>query len=145
MKRLALSLYLAATPLLPTLAAADEVWTSDLVGTIVYEADIGDVAVFSAGDNSVHLYIEGLAGMYANAGRFQGYWLENTAGTCGSSLTGADGWVSENWGTLELEFDPNGPERSYTVWIGECGADYIGEFYATPVGAEPAPAPAPTK
>lgn len=127
-----LSLIALCLAVAPTLASADESWNSSQYGTIVYEADIGNYAVFSMGGGDVRLYLEGLAGRYENAGTYNGYWVSNLAGACDYSITGADGRSSNNWGNLQLTFDSNAPARSYTVSLSICNNAFTEQFYATP-------------
>ncbi len=133
MKTLALAFGLLVTP---TLALADEVWTSPQMGTIVYEADQGLVAILSMpgshpGSN-VYLYVEGMGGNYGNIGTYSGYWIEKAPGDCATERTGADGRMSDNWGLLEITLQASGDGRAFTGRLGACGGAFTDEFHAAP-------------
>jgi hypothetical protein len=60
-------------------AQADESWTSS-IGTIVYEAEVDGVAIFTYPLPDLEggvgrLYFPGLAGNYDNRGTHPGYWI----------------------------------------------------------------------
>lgn len=117
-------------------AMADEQWTSD-GKTIIYEAEEGDLAVFSFDGTSI--YIEGLAGVYEDRGTYSGVWMLDEvpmvlnetgesvpAQGCGFSMLrpGKSGEVSQYWGQVELTFiDADFP----SVWIG-----YFGDCFDPP-------------
>ncbi len=117
---------------MPTIALADEVWNSSL-GEITYLADVGSTAIFSVGDG-FRIYIEGLGGQYyQNSGTYSGYWIDNGPGSCPQTVTAPDGWSSLNWGNVQLTFDPNGFQRSYTMRLNYCReTTWTTQTYAQP-------------
>jgi hypothetical protein len=117
--------------------AADEVWDSDL-GTVVYEKDLGDWAVWSfedsAGGNPGRIFLEGLAGVFSGRGSYSGYWMiyDEAEGPCTESQPDIEGGESHNYGTIELTFlDPDFPSRWRAQW-GVCDEAPSQEWTGTP-------------
>ena len=126
----------AITALVPATAMADESWNSAQYGAIVYEKDIGDVALLSmAGGHPgsrVFIYLPGLAGNTAERGQFNGYWIESAPGDCATERTGADGLQSSLWGDIQVEFANPGYPSGFIMRLGSCGGDFTDEAWADP-------------
>ena len=60
----------------PGLAAADEVWTTDM-GEAYYSEEMQGFAIFRVpwGDLEATFYFEGLAGNYDHRSIHEGYWI----------------------------------------------------------------------
>ncbi len=106
-------------------AMADETWDTP-AGMVIYEDEIGDVAVWSyPADNGRRgwVYFPGLAGNYNNRSVHEGYWIEEGRGTCSAELVGADGRRSKNWGRVIVVFDGPAFPTSWTALGGDCFDD----------------------
>ena len=115
--RIALPLLLA----LPGAALADETWHTD-GGEAVYEADIGEIAVFSIPGETgrINLYLEGLGGNYDDRSAHRGYWIGPGPGECSAALGGPDGRTSDQWGRVVLMFDRAAAPTGWTALLGRC-------------------------
>ncbi len=125
---------LAIAALLPFTAAADEVWTTPF-GEVIYEQDMGDVAILSypAGEKMRgHAYFPGLGGNFDDRSVHWGYWIEPREGPCGATMTGPDGVSSTAWGRAVIIWDESGFPSAFTGLGGEC----FGEPFAS-IRAEP--------
>lgn len=122
--------------MLPAAALADESWNSAQYGEIVYEKDIGDVALLSmAGGHPgsrVNIYLPGLAGNTTERGAFSGYWIESAPGECATERTGADGLQSNLWGDVQVEFAHPAYPSGFIIRLGNCGGDFTDEAWADP-------------
>ena len=134
------SLSLLAAALLigaPHIALADEVWSSDQYGEIIYGNNVGDTAVLTmAGSHpgsTIHLYLPGLAGNISTRGSFIGYWIETAPGECASEKTGVDEVSSDAWGKLEVVFEKPDFPSGFTMRLGSCDSDFTDEAWAAPV------------
>lgn len=106
-----------------TSAQADEVWYSDIAGEVVYEQDMGPIAILSFdGDRGRgHFYIDGLGGNYTNRGTFSGYWIDPSSNdSCGGNLQGPDGVSGNYWGQLIVYFDNPGFPSGWSMDVVEC-------------------------
>lgn len=132
--------FLAAAAILSLAAPAlaDEVWDTPY-GQVIYEADIGDVAVLSYpldGGTRGHAYFPGLGGNFDNRGVHWGYWIEERDGGCASVMTGPDDKSSNAWGRVVIAFDESGFPSAFTGIAGECWGDPVYHIRATPVTAQ---------
>jgi hypothetical protein len=131
-------------------AQADESWTSS-IGTIVYEAEVDGVAIFTYPLPDLEggvgrLYFPGLAGNYDNRGTHPGYWIApGDTGGCSAKITGADGMTSNDWGSLLLVFHEPGYPASWTLVSGTCFGPLIDTVVATPAVPEDEALPPPPK
>ena len=101
---------------------ADEVWNTEW-GQVVYEEEIGDVAIWSYPTDKGRrgwVYFPGLAGNYDHRSVHAGYWIEDGAGSCMVELIGVDGRRSNNWGRVILVFDGPAFPTSWTALGGDC-------------------------
>jgi hypothetical protein len=103
-------------------ALADEMWSSDQ-GEIVYERDVGEIAVFSFpfAPGRAEMYVENLIGNFDRRGIHEGYWIApGSDGNCSASLTGPDGIQSTHWGRFTLRFDSRASPAGFVANMGEC-------------------------
>ena len=107
---------------IPSPAAADEVWDSTY-GVVVYQEDIGNVAVWSYEPDTDHvggsIFIEGLAGVYEGRGRYSGYWMADGEDevACNQPATDPYGHQSVYWGYFDIQFiDSSFPSRWVAEW-----------------------------
>lgn len=130
------SILLAAAILAaPTVALADEVWSSTM-GQIVYEADLGDVAVLSFATKSKAVgkfYFSGLGGNFDDRGTYEGYWIIEGDGNCLATLTGADGVASTNWGRATITFEDKAFPSAWTLVRGRCFAEPTTKVHGEPL------------
>jgi len=122
-------------------AAADEVWSTE-IGDVVYEKDIGDIAVlsFPAGpepDARGHVFISGLGGNYDARGHFTGYWSEPSSddGLCPMSIVDGNGETTNNWGRVTMTFLDTGFPSSWVAVRGDCFAEPDSHLVGNPVVA----------
>ena len=112
----------AAVAAFCTPAIADEAWEIASEGTVFYEKDIGDMAVFqlAAGGSVVRFYMPELASMLDDRGTHEGYWIDDDDGPCDANLAGPDGHNSDNWGKIILTFDQSTFPSNWTALVGQC-------------------------
>jgi len=121
---------LAALALLTTPALADETWTNP-AGQLVYEADLGHIAVLSfpitatplaqaGGLPRANVYFAGLGGNFDNRSIHDGYWAMPGGPVCTASLTTPDGTTTQNWGRARIVFDRAAYPTGFTMLIGPC-------------------------
>jgi hypothetical protein len=129
--RLSLAL-LALTATTPALA--DEVWSTP-IGDIVYERDMGTVAIWkqNANDTTYTYYILGLGGNTAERYFHTGYWLAPGAGNCDVAITGPDKQTSTTWGHVSVAFDFGGFPSGFTMQTSACGEPMDGFLRAEPL------------
>lgn len=127
-----ISLFAAALALLPVTAVADEAWDT-IAGQIIYEEDLGLVAVFSfpyaavfpgevpefAQDRAT-LYFPGLGGNFDRRSIHDGYWIVQGAPACSATLTTANGVSSQRWGRARVIFDRAAFPTDLTILLGSC-------------------------
>jgi len=119
MKKL-LGLVLACLVVVP--AMADETWDTEY-GLVIYEQDLGDVAILSYPVDKGRrgsVYFPGLAGNYDNRSVHEGYWIEDGPGSCMVEIVGADGRRSNNWGRAIIAFDKPAFPTGWTALGGDC-------------------------
>jgi len=121
---------LAALALLTAPALADEAWINP-AGELIYEADLGHLAVLSfpitatplaqaGGEPRANVYFPGLGGNFDNRSIHDGYWAMPGSPTCTASLTTPDGITTQNWGRARIIFDTAAFPTGFTMLIGPC-------------------------
>lgn len=121
---------IAALALLATPALADETWTNP-AGQLVYEADMGHIAVLSfpigatplaqaGGAPRAQVYFPGLGGNFDNRSVHDGYWAMPGTPVCTASLTTPDGTSTQTWGRARIVFDRAAFPTGFTMLIGSC-------------------------
>ena len=118
-------------------AAADEVWDSTY-GVVVYEEDVGDVAVWSYDGGPDHpggaIFIDGLAGVFVGRGEYGGFWMADGEDdvACDQPATNVYGHQSVYWGYFDIQFlDPGFPSRWVADW-SFCDGPPEGTWEGTP-------------
>lgn len=124
---------ITALMLLATPAVADEIWNLP-TGKAIYEADIGETAIFSVPyeGGRANMYIDGLGGNYRTRGYHEGYWMGNGAGTCSAQMIGPDGFQTYNWGRINIIFDNSEGFTGWTAYFSNCFAEPTEELRAEP-------------
>ena len=118
------SVILFALVLWGNAARADELWSSEW-GTVSYEKSIGRWAVWTFGPDQHRVegrfYINGLAGVTRNRGRYEGYWVRYSGRPrCGREYRAIDGTRANYYGRLIITFlDPAFPSR-WRALLGRC-------------------------
>jgi hypothetical protein len=120
-------------------AVADEACVLPSGNQLIYDRDVGDVAVLTyraeQGLAPGQIFIVGLGGEYEGRYHYQGYWVEaDDAGpVCPAALVDAEGRTWRRWGLVRLTFArPNFPSR-LTLSKGECLNAPSGRLTARPV------------
>lgn len=130
---------LAAMALFTPVAGADEVWSMPSGNQLVYDRDVGNVAVLTyraeQGLESGQIFVVGLAGQGEGRGRYQAYWVEaDDAGpACAASIVDAEGRTWRRWGLATVSFARRTFPSSITVSRGECLSAPSGRVTARPV------------
>ena len=120
-------------------ASADEVWSLPSGNQIVYDRDVGDVAVLTyrpeQGAGRGQIFVVGLGGQSDHRGHYQAYWVEDDdAGVaCPAALTDAEGHVWHRWGIASVAFQRPGFPSAITIARGECLAGPSRGVTARPV------------
>ncbi len=126
---------LAAFALCAAPAWADESWTNP-AGTLIYEADLGHIAVLSfptgatplaeaGGAPRANVYMPGLGGNFDNRSVHDGYWAMEGAPICTAILTTPDGIATQNWGRARIVFDGPAFPTGFTMLVSPCLDDPI--------------------
>lgn len=122
-------------------AVADEVW-STVIGDVIYEKDLGDVAVLSypldEGDLRGHVFISGLGGNYDDRGHFTGYWSEpmmDDGQLCDMAIVDGNGDTTYTWGRVTMTFLDNGFPSSWVAVRGDCFKEPTEHLVGNPVVA----------
>lgn len=130
---------LAASALISTAAHADEVWSLPSGNQLVYDRDVGNVAVLTyraeQGSADGQIFVVGLGGRYEGRAAYQAYWVEaDDAGpACAASIVDAEGRTWRRWGLASVRFaSPTFPSR-VTISRGECLTAPSGRITARPV------------
>lgn len=117
-KATVLATLLSLSVVMPTVNA-DEVWNTN-TGKVVYESEQGSTAIWTYGSGAEAgiIYILGLAKVYKNRGRYDGYWAQKTSKQkCDSERLGLNGEMTPYWGRFQIRFiDKNFPSRWEAVW-----------------------------
>jgi hypothetical protein len=125
---------LAAVP-----ASADEIWSLPSGNQIVYERDVGDVAVLSyrpeQGLGKGLIFVIGLGGKYEGRDSFKAYWTEDddAGAACPVALTDREGHTWHRWGLATIRFRRPSFPSSVEISRGECLRAPAGEIRARPV------------
>lgn len=139
MKRNLLALLLLCSTVILPSVKADEVWDTN-TGKIVYDSDQGSTAVwtYKTEDSPGIIYILGLAKVYTNRTRYDGYWAQNTSKQkCNSERLGLDGKMTSYWGRFQIRFiDKDFPSRWEALWSYCDGSAQATKIVATPVTAK---------
>ena len=107
-------------------AVADEVWVMPSGNQLVYDRDVGDVAVLTyqpaQGLAKGQIFVVGLGGQSSGRGRYEAYWVEaDDAGpTCPAALVDAEGKVWKRWGLATVSFARPGFPSRLTLARGAC-------------------------
>ena len=121
-------------------ATADEVW-STVIGDVIYEKDMGEVAVLSYPmdypDTRGHVFIMGLGGNFDSRGHFTGYWSEPQMeeALCGVAIVDGNGLETTNWGRVSITFLDEGFPSSWVALRGECFEEPSAHLVGNPVVA----------
>ena len=121
-------------------AVADEVW-STVIGDVIYEKDIGDVAVLSYPmdypDTRGHVFIKGLGGNYDDRGHFSGYWSEPQMEEplCDVTIIDGNGLETTNWGRVSITFLDSGFPSGWVALRGNCFGEPVDHLVGNPVVA----------
>ncbi len=109
-------------------AQADETWATTS-GSVIYEVDIGDIAVLSfpggaapqlVGADRARVLFPGLGGNFENRAIHDGYWVSQGAPICSANLTTAEGVTSQRWGRARIIFDRPAFPTGFTLLLGAC-------------------------
>jgi hypothetical protein len=128
-------------PLLLTIpfVQADEVWNTN-TGKMVYDSDQGSTAVWTYGEKEQAgvIYILGLARVYQNRTRYDGYWAQKTAKQkCNSERIGLNGKLTPYWGRLQIRFiDKDFPSRWEALWSYCDQPAQANKIIGTPITAQ---------
>lgn len=138
---------IAAALAVTAMAAADEVWSTE-IGDVVYEKDLPDgTAVLSYPLDGMEErglgYIDGLASVYTGRTSYSGVWVEPSSDevlhckyAIGNPETGALEW---NWGRVEMIFiEPDFP-GSWVIKRGTCFDELDQYLVGKPIVGGPAP------
>ena len=119
-------------------AIADEVWSLPSGNQLVYDRDVGNVAVLTyqaaQGTEKGQIFVVGLGGQSTGRTHYQGYWVEadDAGAACPAALVDAEGKTWHRWGLASVSFtSPTFPSR-ITVTRAECLS-----LTGTPVTARP--------
>ncbi len=122
-------------------AMADEVWSTP-GGDVVYEKDLGEVAVLSypldQDELRGHAFISGLGGNYDDRGHFTGYWSEpeiEEDGLCPMAIVDGNGLTTRNWGRVTMTFLDTGFPSSWVAVRGHCFEEPSQHLVGNPVVA----------
>jgi hypothetical protein len=139
MKARVLAAATALAALLTVPAAADEVWSLPSGNQLVYDRDVGNVAVLTyraeQGSANGQIFVVGLGGQYEGRGRYQAYWVEaDDAGAgCPASIVDAEGNTWRRWGLATVSFASRSFPSRITISRGECLSAPSGRITARPV------------
>ena len=120
-------------------AAADEVWVMPSGNQLVYDRDVGNVAVLTyqaeQGRERGQIFVVGLGGRGEGRGRYEAYWVEadDAGAACPASLVDAEGRTWRRWGIASASFaSPSFPSR-LTVTRSACLNPAVTRVTARPV------------
>lgn len=120
-------------------ASADEVWSLPSGNQLVYDRDVGNVAVLTyrpeQGRGQGQIFVVGLAGQSDGRTRYQAYWVEdNDAGpACAAAIVDAEGHTWRRWGLATVAFASRSFPSRITISRGECLTAPHGAVTARPV------------
>lgn len=125
--------------LMSTAASADEVWSLPSGNQLVYDRDVGNVAVLTyraeQGLANGQIFVVGLAGQTEGRGTYEAYWVEadDAGSACAASIVDAEGHTWRRWGLASVRFArPTFPSR-VSISRGECLTAPSGRVTARPV------------
>ena len=126
--------------LLTSTTQADEVWNTN-TGKMTYASDQGATAVWTYGDKEQAgiIYILGLAKVYNNRTRYDGYWAQQTSKQkCPSERIGLNGELTAYWGRFQIRFiDKAFPSRWEALWSYCDGQAQPTKIIGTPLVSSP--------
>ncbi|MBT7443229.1 MAG: hypothetical protein HN790_04605 [Methylococcales bacterium] len=115
-------------------AYSDEVWNSTY-GQVVFEDESGPTATWSYTHNGRPglIYILGLAGIYSERDRYDGYWVQDASDVrCNTPRLGLNKQKSYFWGNFQVKFIDSGyPARWEGLW-GYCNDKPTRSWNGTP-------------
>lgn len=120
-------------------ASADEVWSLPSGNQLVYDRDIGNVAVLTyrpeQGSGQGQIFVVGLGGQYEGRTRYQAYWVEadDAGAACPASIVDAEGHTWRRWGLATVTFASRSFPSRITISRGECLGAPHGSIAARPV------------
>lgn len=130
---------LTCAALFCTSAFADEVWSLPSGNQLVYDRDVGTVAVLTyvpeQGLGKGQIFVVGLGGQTSRRDSYQAYWVErdDAGAACPAALVDAEGHTWHRWGLASIDFRrPNFPS-AITVSRGLCLTPPSGRVTARPV------------
>ncbi|MEM1239512.1 MAG: hypothetical protein AAGI45_06720 [Cyanobacteria bacterium P01_H01_bin.26] len=128
---LAVALLIAAFT--PQAALADERWSTEEYD-VVYQDERNRTAIWTYGDGVGTIFIDDLAGVYADRGSYSGYWVQESSSLrCDTFREDANGEPTYHWGRFEITFiDPDFPSR-WEAMIGLCDRKTTIPLTGTPI------------
>ncbi|MBK6702839.1 MAG: hypothetical protein IPG56_03025 [Caulobacteraceae bacterium] len=120
-------------------AVADEVWSLPSGNQLVYDRDVGNVAVLTyraeQGLDSGQIFVVGLGGQFEGRGSYQAYWVEadDAGAACPASIVDAEGNTWRRWGIATVSFASRSFPSRITISRGECLGAPSGRITARPV------------
>jgi hypothetical protein len=133
---LAASLALAA---ISAPARADEVWSLPSGNQLVYDRDVGNVAVLTyraeQGMQQGQIFVVGLGGQSSGRSHYQAYWVEadDAGAACPAAIVDAEGHTWHRWGLATIAFASPGFPSRINISRGECLSAPSGRIVARPV------------
>lgn len=130
---------LALGSLIAPAAMADEVWSLPSGNQLVYDRDVGNVAVLTyraeQGMQQGQIFVVGLGGQSEGRSHYQAYWVEaDDAGpACPAAIVDAEGHTWHRWGLATLSFASRTFPSRITISRGECLVAPHGSITARPV------------
>lgn len=130
---------LALGALIAPTAMADEVWSLPSGNQLVYDRDVGNVAVLTyraaQGLQQGQIFVVGLGGVSEGRTHYQAYWVEaDDAGpACPAAIVDAEGHTWHRWGLATLSFASRTFPSRITLSRGECLAAPHGSVTGRPV------------
>ena len=124
---------LLTAALAPQAALADERWSTEEYD-VVYQDERNRTAIWTYGDGTGTIFIDGLAGVYTDRGSYSGYWVQEASSLrCDTFREDANGEPTYFWGQFEITFiDPDFPSR-WEAMIGLCDRETTISLTGTPI------------
>lgn len=97
--------------------------TDSKIGTLTYETDSGNMAVYRSSDGEERFYIRGLAGVGYPSGVYEGFFVSYVGGDPCPSGPGKDhlGAQLPVWGHVQMNwFKDEGGEVVWSMHVGRC-------------------------
>lgn len=114
-------------------ALADERWSTEEYD-VVYQDERNRTAIWTYGDETGTIFIDGLAGVYTDRGSYTGYWVQESSSLrCDTFREDANGEPTYYWGRFDITFvDPDFPSR-WEAMIGLCDREPTITLTGTPI------------